>query len=145
MARAELNGIGIEYQDGGSGPAVLLTHGYSATGRMWDGQRQALGHREGVVARAVVDDEQLPPPGRVVLGEEGRAGAGQGAGPVAGADDDAGARQVRHPRIVVEPPRAPRAAPPHPALAVAPRNGKLACGGPIPCPMRKRWQEGQSG
>ncbi len=50
MARAELNGIGIEYQDGGSGPAVLLTHGYSATGRMWDGQRQALGHRYRIIS-----------------------------------------------------------------------------------------------
>ena len=40
--RARLNGIEIEYQDGGRGPAVLLSHGYSATGRMWDGQRAAL-------------------------------------------------------------------------------------------------------
>jgi len=41
--RAKLNGIEIEYQDGGQGPTVLLGHGYSATGRMWDGQRAALG------------------------------------------------------------------------------------------------------
>ena len=41
--RAKLNGIEIEYQDGGPGPTVLLGHGYSATGRMWDGQRAALG------------------------------------------------------------------------------------------------------
>jgi pimeloyl-ACP methyl ester carboxylesterase len=39
--KARLNGIEIEYQDGGRGPAVLLGHGYSATGRMWDGQRAA--------------------------------------------------------------------------------------------------------
>jgi pimeloyl-ACP methyl ester carboxylesterase len=50
MARVQLNGIGIEYQDGGSGPAVLLTHGYSATGRMWDGQREALGARYRVLS-----------------------------------------------------------------------------------------------
>jgi len=41
--RAKLNGIEIEYQGGGRGSAVLLGHGYSATGRMWDGQRAALG------------------------------------------------------------------------------------------------------
>src|SRR4030095_9649476 len=41
--KVKLNGIEIEYQDGGRGPAVLLGHGYSATGRMWDGQRAALG------------------------------------------------------------------------------------------------------
>jgi pimeloyl-ACP methyl ester carboxylesterase len=41
--KATLNGIEIEYQDGGQGSPVLLGHGYSATGRMWDGQRAALG------------------------------------------------------------------------------------------------------
>jgi pimeloyl-ACP methyl ester carboxylesterase len=48
--RASLNGIEIEYQDGGRGPAVLLGHGYSATGRMWDGQRAALGDRYRIVS-----------------------------------------------------------------------------------------------
>jgi len=50
MPQARLNGIDIEYQDGGSGPAVLLSHGYSATGRMWDGQREALGSRYRIVS-----------------------------------------------------------------------------------------------
>jgi pimeloyl-ACP methyl ester carboxylesterase len=45
MARARLNGIEIDYEASGSGPAVLLTHGYSATGHMWDGQHAALGPR----------------------------------------------------------------------------------------------------
>jgi len=48
--KARLNGIAIEYQDGGHGPAVLLGHGYSATGRMWDGQRAALGDRYRIVS-----------------------------------------------------------------------------------------------
>ena len=48
--RAKLNGIEIEYQDGGRGPAVLLGHGYSATGRMWDGQRAALGDRWRIIS-----------------------------------------------------------------------------------------------
>jgi pimeloyl-ACP methyl ester carboxylesterase len=43
MARANLNGIEIDYEVGGRGPAVLLSHGYSATRRMWDVQHQALG------------------------------------------------------------------------------------------------------
>ncbi|HYB42871.1 MAG TPA: alpha/beta fold hydrolase [Candidatus Methylomirabilis sp.] len=42
MARARLNGIEVDYEDGGRGPAVVLSHGYSATGRMWAPQRPAL-------------------------------------------------------------------------------------------------------
>lgn len=42
MPRARVNGIEIDYEDGGRGPAVLLSHGYSATGRMWAPQRPAL-------------------------------------------------------------------------------------------------------
>jgi pimeloyl-ACP methyl ester carboxylesterase len=36
------DGIEIEYEATGAGPTVFLTHGYGATGRMWDGQRRAL-------------------------------------------------------------------------------------------------------
>jgi pimeloyl-ACP methyl ester carboxylesterase len=43
MSRARLNGIEIDYEVSGSGPPVLLSHGYSATRRMWDGQHRALG------------------------------------------------------------------------------------------------------
>jgi len=42
MAKARVNGIEIDYEDGGRGPVVLLSHGYSATGRMWAPQRPAL-------------------------------------------------------------------------------------------------------
>jgi pimeloyl-ACP methyl ester carboxylesterase len=45
-----LNGIRIRYDVEGSGPAVLLSHGYSATGRMWDAQRRALSPRHRVVS-----------------------------------------------------------------------------------------------
>jgi pimeloyl-ACP methyl ester carboxylesterase len=48
--RAKLNGIEIEYQDGGQGSPVLLGHGYSATGRMWDSQRAALGDRYRIIS-----------------------------------------------------------------------------------------------
>jgi pimeloyl-ACP methyl ester carboxylesterase len=42
MTEAQVNGINIRYEDSGSGPAVFLTHGYAATGRMWAPQRKAL-------------------------------------------------------------------------------------------------------
>ncbi|TMF07164.1 MAG: alpha/beta fold hydrolase, partial [Chloroflexi bacterium] len=42
MAEAKINEINLRYEDSGSGPAVFLTHGYAATGRMWSPQRQAL-------------------------------------------------------------------------------------------------------
>jgi len=50
MARARLNGIEIDYDVSGSGPAVLLSHGYSATRRMWDLQHRALEGRYTVIS-----------------------------------------------------------------------------------------------
>ncbi len=50
MARAQLNGIEIDYEASGSGPAILLSHGYSATRRMWDGQHRALEDRYTVIS-----------------------------------------------------------------------------------------------
>ena len=50
MARAKLNGIEIDYEVSGRGPAVLLSHGYSATRRMWDAQHRALGERYRVIS-----------------------------------------------------------------------------------------------
>jgi len=45
MATAQLNGITIDYQVTGQGRAVLMSHGYSATRHMWDGQHAKLGDR----------------------------------------------------------------------------------------------------
>lgn len=45
MPEAKLNGITINYDVAGEGPAVFLTHGYSATGRMWEPQKDALKDR----------------------------------------------------------------------------------------------------
>ena len=53
MSRARLNGIEIDYEVSGSGPPVLLSHGYSATRRMWDDQHRALG-----VSRVMAGDAQ---------------------------------------------------------------------------------------
>jgi pimeloyl-ACP methyl ester carboxylesterase len=50
MTRARLNGIEIDYEVSGGGPAVLLSHGYSATRRMWDDQHRALDGRYRVIS-----------------------------------------------------------------------------------------------
>src|SRR5579859_8166355 len=51
MAMATLNrdGVAIHYEVHGQGPAILLSHGYSATCRMWDGQIAALRDRYQVI------------------------------------------------------------------------------------------------
>lgn len=49
MARLDRDGVGIHYEVHGYGPTVLLTHGYSATGRMWDGQVETLRDRYRVI------------------------------------------------------------------------------------------------
>ena len=48
--KARVNGIEIDYEDTGRGRAVLLTHGFSATRRMWNGQHAALGDRYRVIS-----------------------------------------------------------------------------------------------
>src|SRR4029078_5916436 len=42
MPMLDRDGGGIHYELAGDGPALLLTHGYSATGQMWQGQRGTL-------------------------------------------------------------------------------------------------------
>jgi pimeloyl-ACP methyl ester carboxylesterase len=42
MAELSRDGVRISYQAQASGPAILLSHGYAATARMWDGQLDAL-------------------------------------------------------------------------------------------------------
>ncbi len=49
MAEAQINGIRIRYDATGDGPAVLLTHGYSAMGRMWAPQIEALKSRYRII------------------------------------------------------------------------------------------------
>jgi len=50
MARARLNGVEIDYEVSGSGPTLLLSHGYGSTRHMWDEQHRALGDRWRVVS-----------------------------------------------------------------------------------------------
>lgn len=49
MARLNRDGVEIHYEVHGSGPTVLLSHGYSATCRMWDGQIAAFRDRYQVI------------------------------------------------------------------------------------------------
>jgi pimeloyl-ACP methyl ester carboxylesterase len=42
MPRLDRDGVQIHYEIQGQGPALLLTHGFSATGEMWAGQLAAL-------------------------------------------------------------------------------------------------------
>jgi pimeloyl-ACP methyl ester carboxylesterase len=42
MPLLDRDGVKIHYEVTGDGPALLLTHGYSATGEMWQGQLAAL-------------------------------------------------------------------------------------------------------
>ena len=48
--KAQLNGIAIDYEVSGSGPVLLLSHGYGSTRHMWDEQHRALGDRWRVVS-----------------------------------------------------------------------------------------------
>ena len=49
MPIAQLEGFDIAYEASGDGPAVLFTHGYQASGAMWDAQRTALEPRYRVI------------------------------------------------------------------------------------------------
>src|SRR6202023_2089461 len=42
MPIIDRDGVNIHYEVHGSGPALLLTHGYSSTSAMWQGQIEAL-------------------------------------------------------------------------------------------------------
>ena len=45
MAKLNRNGVDIYYEVHGSGPPLILTHGYSSTSAMWHGQIDALSKR----------------------------------------------------------------------------------------------------
>ncbi|QUD89102.1 alpha/beta fold hydrolase [Phenylobacterium montanum] len=49
MARLNRDGVELYYEVHGSGPALLLTHGYSASSQMWRGQIEALSRRHKLV------------------------------------------------------------------------------------------------
>jgi pimeloyl-ACP methyl ester carboxylesterase len=47
MPKIDRDGVQLHYEVHGSGPALILTHGYSSTSAMWEGQIEALskGHK----------------------------------------------------------------------------------------------------
>ncbi len=50
MATLNRNGVNLHYVDEGSGPAILLTHGFAASSQMWQGQIEAFRDRYRVIA-----------------------------------------------------------------------------------------------
>jgi pimeloyl-ACP methyl ester carboxylesterase len=49
MPYVERDGVRLYYEAAGDGPPVLLSHGYSATSRMWRGQVEALSDRYRII------------------------------------------------------------------------------------------------
>ena len=49
MPKSDRDGVKIHYEVHGSGPALLLTHGYSSTSAMWKGQIEALSRHHKLV------------------------------------------------------------------------------------------------
>ncbi|WP_291688747.1 alpha/beta fold hydrolase [Bradyrhizobium sp.] len=49
MPKMDRDGVKIHYEVHGSGPALLLTHGYSSTSAMWKGQIEALSRHHKLV------------------------------------------------------------------------------------------------
>src|SRR5712664_3502566 len=49
MPKINRDGVKIYYEVHGSGPPLLLTHGYSSTSAMWQGQIEALSKRHRLV------------------------------------------------------------------------------------------------
>lgn len=50
MPTIDRDGVNIYYEDHGSGPPVLLSHGYSATSQMWKGQVESLAGRYRIIS-----------------------------------------------------------------------------------------------
>jgi pimeloyl-ACP methyl ester carboxylesterase len=51
MAKLNRNGARIHYEVHGSGPPLILTHGYSATAQMWKGQIEPLSKKHTLILR----------------------------------------------------------------------------------------------
>ncbi|MEN3350437.1 MAG: hypothetical protein V7632_4072, partial [Bradyrhizobium sp.] len=49
MAKLNRGGVDIHYEVYGSGPPLILTHGYSSTSAMWQGQIEALSRRHQLI------------------------------------------------------------------------------------------------
>jgi pimeloyl-ACP methyl ester carboxylesterase len=63
MPVLDRDGVAIWYEDQGQGPAILLSHGYAATCRMWDAQVAALAPRYRVITWDMRGHGQSDSPG----------------------------------------------------------------------------------
>ena len=64
MPYIDRDGVKIYYECAGSGPTVLLSHGYSSSTRMWEGQVAAFSPSYQVITwdMALKSKEDLSPP-----------------------------------------------------------------------------------
>ncbi len=58
MPYLKRNGVRIYYEQRGTGPAVLLTHRYGASARMWQSQMEALSDRYQIIAWDMRGDDR---------------------------------------------------------------------------------------
>ncbi len=70
MARLVREGIGIHWEEHGAGPAVLLSHGYSATSAMWQPQVAELAARHRVLVWDMRGHGRSDSPGEPALYSE---------------------------------------------------------------------------
>ena len=78
MATIERDGVEIYYEAQGSGPAVLLSHGYGATSQMWAGQLPALATEWRVIAWDMRGHGRTDSPEDPSLIQRGGDGGGYG-------------------------------------------------------------------
>ena len=89
MPYLDRDGVRIFYRASGSGPAVLLSHGYGATSAMWEGQTEALSDRYRVISWDMRGHGQSDSPDDPSLYSEEAT-----VGDIAALLDEAGARKA---------------------------------------------------
>src|SRR5260370_18721743 len=70
MPKINRDGVEIYYEVHGSGPPLLLTHGYSSTSQMWQGQIEALSgpHKPGFWGKPGQPPSDYPRDGSALRG-----------------------------------------------------------------------------
>jgi pimeloyl-ACP methyl ester carboxylesterase len=89
MPQLDRDGVGIDYEVHGEGEPLLLSHGYSATSRMWEKQVEALSDRYRVVTWDMRGHGRSDSPGDVTRYSEELT-----VGDMAALLDEIGARQA---------------------------------------------------
>ena len=89
MPKLTRDGVALHYEIEGSGPTLILTHGYSATGEMWRGQVAALKDRFQVITWDMRGHGRSDYPADPALYSEG-----QSVADMAALLDEAGAKRA---------------------------------------------------